>query len=113
MAHSRRVLHASLGVHLQDSESLATAMALPGAVGLRLERLVELARPARATQSEVIGMLIADAELDADKLEQQVIAYRRKTVGDVVRDSGMNAIIDPELETVSIPRRRPGRPHGR
>jgi hypothetical protein len=86
-------------------------MSLPLAVHHRLDVLTDLATDASATRSEMIGMLIATAELEAGELEQRILAYRKMTVGDVVpatpdgpHDQGDNDNV------VTLPLPRPGRP---
>jgi hypothetical protein len=90
---------------LQDSPAQATSMSLPLAVHRRLDVIAELADNVRPTRAEIIGMLIAETELDAAGLEQRLLDYRRKTVREVVPDATDNVI---EIEA-----RRPGRPRRR
>jgi hypothetical protein len=86
-------------------------MSLPLAVHQRLSLLVVAAEDVAPTRAEIIGMLIANAELDPDKLERSLIAYRRKTVADVLptpkRGSGRGSA---ESDVVQIETPRPGRP---
>jgi hypothetical protein len=84
-------------------------MSLPLAIHERLTRLTELATAAAPSRAEIIGMLIAGAKLDADELERALVAYRKKTVGDVLpeptSEDGPTA-----GRVVQIATRRPGRP---
>lgn len=83
-------------------------MALPLAVHYRLDLLAEAAEDAGATRAEIVGMLIASADLNTDELELGVLRYRKLKVGDVIPQE------QPELaeadNVISIARRGPGRP---
>jgi len=88
---------------LRDSVRRATSMSLPLAVHRKLDLLAEEATDVSATRAEIIAMLIAEAEVDAASLEQRIVAYRKKKVGDVLPGPGQ----DPN---VVVPLRPPGRP---
>lgn len=88
-------------------------MTLPLAVHHRLDLLTEAAEDVEATRAEIIGMLIARAELDPEELELAILRYRKLTVGDVVPDEAPD--VQPEKpdafdNVVSIKTRGPGRP---
>jgi hypothetical protein len=105
--HSTVTLH--LDELLRDSKRQATSMSLPLAVHHRLDVLAELAVAASATRGEIIGMLISEADLDTTQLEQCVVAYRKKTVGEVVPPKPGNAQ-EGDDNVVRLPVRHPGRP---
>jgi hypothetical protein len=92
---------------LRDSRRQATSMSLPLAVHHRLDLLADLAVDVNASRAEIIAMLISEADLDVPTLERLVLAYRKKTVGDVVPARAG----DGEAENViSLAPRQPGRP---
>lgn len=80
-------------------------MSLPLAVHHRLDRLAALAKDVNASRYEIVGMLIADAALDALELEHRILAYRKMAVADVVEEP----VGDGE-NVVKFERRGPGRP---
>lgn len=94
---------------LRDSERQGTSMSLPLAVYHRLDLLTEAAQGAAATRAELMGMLIADAPLDAEELEQAVLRYRKMTVGELIPDE-QSASEESLGNVVSIQPRKPGRP---
>lgn len=86
-------------------------MSLPLAVYHRLDLLTDAAVAVAATRAELIGMLIADAELEPEALERSVVAYRKMTVGDVIPDEVEGGAEGPaDDNVVAIRPRRPGRP---
>lgn len=87
-------------------------MMLPLAIHHRLDVLAEAAQAAQATRSEIIGMLIATAELDSEVLERSIMTYRKITVGDVVQDQ-LVADAEPGENVIHFERRGPGRPSRR
>lgn len=84
---------------------------MPLAIYHRLNLLADCAAGANASRAEIIGMLVANADLEPAKLDRDLIAYRYKTVGDVVPDSeqhdGRSRAVG---KVVSIQPRSPGRP---
>lgn len=103
----------SLDERLIDSQRRATSMSLPAAVLRRLDLLAELAKAANASRAEIIGMLIAEAGLDK-QLAHRILAYREKTVGEVIPEQQEPS--NPgsgDEKVVTFPMRPPGRPsHG-
>lgn len=82
-------------------------MTLPLAVHRKLELLADLAQDVGASRADVIGTLIAEAELGED-LEARILAYRKLRVGDVL---GPDEPSDAVAENVfSIETHGPGRP---
>jgi hypothetical protein len=79
-------------------------MSLPLAIHHRLDLLADSAEDVAATRAEIIGMLIASASLDPDKLESDILRYRKLTAADVVPSEADGSNV------VSIERRGPGRP---
>ncbi|MGN6201181.1 MAG: hypothetical protein ACTHNY_02095 [Solirubrobacterales bacterium] len=104
MAGQRPLVRLQLEELLKQSERRATSMLLPVAIHHRLDLLAEAAEDVAATRAEIVGMLIADASLDADRLEQAILRYRKLAVGDVIPDEGDGHNV------ISIRRRGPGRP---
>lgn len=111
MAEPSETVRLSPAERLRDSEFQATSMSLPLAVHQRLTLLATAAEDVAPTRAEIVGMLIAKAELDADELESSLMAYRRKTVRDVLpsptQGQGRG---DRETDVVQIAKPRPGRP---
>jgi hypothetical protein len=99
---------------LRDSERQGTSMSLPLAIYHRLDLLTEAAAASAAHRAELIGMLIANAPLDPEWLEQRLLEYRKATVGDVIPDEGAStrpaAPDDGPDNVVAIEPRSPGRP---
>lgn len=91
---------------LRDSKRQATSMSLPFAVHHRLDVLAENAAAVKATRAEIIGMLISEAELDATRLERDIVAYRKRKVRDVVVATPAEA----RSNVIELPVRQPGRP---
>jgi hypothetical protein len=99
---------------LRESRRQSTSMSIPLAVHHRLDVLADLAAVVNTSRAEIMGMLIAEAEPDAEHLEERIIAYRRKTVGDVVpRQAGDLADTNEADNVVALPLRQPGRPSSR
>jgi hypothetical protein len=69
---------------VSESEGKATSMSLPHALHHRLDRLAELAKPARTSRGEIIAMLIADAPEDRKTLVQMLLDYRDLTIEEVL-----------------------------
>lgn len=115
MRRPRRILQIPLDEPLRDSPQFPTTLALPAAILHRLEELSSLAAATRATQSDLIGMLVAEADLDPDELERQIIEYRKKKVADIFNpDAGtLQVEVDHDLNIVKVPLRPPGRPSRR
>jgi hypothetical protein len=97
-------------LHFQDSildcPSRGTSMNLPVAALRRLDAMAGLARFVRPTRNEMLAALIATAEMDPEWLEEQVNAYRRMTIGDVLPARDRAA----DHDDVVVPIRKPGRP---
>jgi hypothetical protein len=91
---------------LEDSPRQTTSMSLPLAVHHRLDVIAERAARTRPTRAEIIGMLIAEAELDPRELERRIMDYRALTVGQVVPE-------EPADNVYELTPRVPGRPRGR
>ncbi len=99
---------------LRDSERQGTSLSMPLAIYHRLNLLSDLAAGAKASRAEIVGMLIATAKLDPAQLEQDLVAYRHATVGDVVPvDEELHESSPHGGNVVSIERRAPGRPAAR
>jgi hypothetical protein len=96
----------SLDELLRDSKRQATSMSLPFAVHHRLDVLAGHAAAVKATRAEIIGMLIAEADLDAGRLERDIVAYRKRKVRDVV----VTKPADAHSNVIELPVRQPGRP---
>lgn len=111
MAEPSETVRLSPAERLRDSALQATSMSLPLAVHQRLTLLVTAAEDVAPTRAEIVGMLIAKAELDPDELESSLMAYRRKTVRDVLpsprQSDGRGS---QETDVVQITKPRPGRP---
>jgi hypothetical protein len=84
MAKKPETVELDLDQRLRDSKPQPTSVLLPMAIHLRLDALAESAEDSAATRKEIIGMLIADASLDPETLDEKVLAYRKLTNGDVV-----------------------------
>lgn len=85
-------------------------MTLPLAVHHRLDLLADLAADVNASRAELIAMLISEAALDGPALEQRVLGYRKKTVGDVVPQQAVTPGEDDSENVIELPLRAPGRP---
>ena len=89
-------------------------MSLPLAVLHRLDLLAEAAADASATRAEIIGMLISEAAVDSDELETRILAYRKKSVRQVIAPKPEDRQIKvADLNVVDLPVRTPGRPRKR
>lgn len=115
MRRPKRILQIPLDERLRDSPQFQTTLALPAAILHRLEELSSLAVATRATQSDLIGMLVAQADMNPDELEHHILEYRKKKVGDIFNpDAGTSqADVDLDLNIVKVPLRPPGRPSRR
>lgn len=102
----------SLDERLQESARQATSMTMPLAIHRRLDLLAEAAKDVAGTRSEIIGMLIAEAELDPEGLERRVIVYRKMRVRDALRD-GVGGRVESSDNIIYFDRRGPGRPSRR
>lgn len=85
-------------------------MSLPMAISYKLDALAELAKAASATRAEVISMLIDQASEEVEDLERGILAYRKKSVRDVLPASGQPA---DDRNVVELPLRTAGRPSRR
>jgi hypothetical protein len=110
MSENPGIVRLAAGELVRKSEKRATSMSLPVVVHHRLDALAELAEPLGASRAEIIGMLISTTDFDAERLEADIVAYRRMTVGRLLPpDTG--APTSPEDDkVVELPMRRPGRP---
>jgi hypothetical protein len=106
-----RTVTLNLDESLDESPRQATSMALPLAVSHKLDVLAELAKAMNATRAEIISMLIVDAPEEAEALEQAILAYRKKSVRDVVPVRPGQPAEDENV--VELPLRSPGRPSRR
>jgi hypothetical protein len=97
----KRKITANVRGSLEGTERQVTSMALPVPIHFRLDELVRHAAAAKATRADIVAMLIAEAELDPDALEQRLLRYRKLTVGDVVSS--------PDTDDVVFPIYGPGR----
>lgn len=109
MARERELIHLRPEERLRESPRQATSLALPLAVHRRLDLLAEAAAAVDASRSEIIGMLLAEADLEPESLERQIIAYRKMKVGDALPPSegGHEAV---PANVISFEKRPPGRP---
>lgn len=109
----REVVVLSSGERLRKSKRQPTSMALPLAVHHRLDLLAESAADVGATRADLIGMLIAEAELNPEALERAILRYRKLTVGDVIPaepDTTRKPVGQvTEDNVISIERPAPGR----
>lgn len=71
---------------IRETKAPATSVQLPLAVHRRLDVLAQLADNVAASRKEIIGMLIADADLDRETLQGKIVAYRGKTNAQVIPD---------------------------
>lgn len=88
-------------------------MSLPVAISHRLDVLVEAAEDVNTTRAEIIGLLIAEADLDPEELERRILRYRKMTVGDVIPNLSEKLVETQALgegNLIAFERRRPGRP---
>jgi hypothetical protein len=102
-----------LGELLRDSRRQATSMSLPLAVHHRLDVLAERGAPAGATRADIIGMLIAQADLDQDSVVNGVVAYRKMTVREAVPDISPQSAVGNTgdgADVIELALRHPGRP---
>lgn len=97
-------LRLRLNERLRESERQGTSMSLPVAILHRLDRLAESAKDVDATRAEIIGLLIADAEI-GDELESAVLRYRKLQVGEVVPQDERG-----DSNVISLKKRTAGRP---
>jgi hypothetical protein len=95
---------------LRESKRQTTSMSLPLPVHHRLDLLAELAVAVSATRAEIIGMLISEADLDGVQLEQRIVTYRKKTVGQVVPPKPGESRNGDDGNVVTLPVRHAGRP---
>lgn len=107
MTKKRKTVELNLNERLRDSRTQATSMTLPLAVHHKLELLAELAKDINASRADVIGALIAEADLD-DALEARILAYRKLTVRDVLKPDELDRELGDNV--ISIETRGPGRP---
>ena len=70
-------------------------------VPVRERHRLQTARGARTTRAEMIAALIAESSLDPDVLEEMVLRYRKRTVGDVTGST--------DADNVTVLRHGPGR----
>ncbi|HEY5816335.1 MAG TPA: hypothetical protein VIS95_08340 [Solirubrobacterales bacterium] len=85
-------------------------MTLPLAIHHRLDLLAQATEDVGASRAEIVGMLIANAELDAERLEPLIIDYRKMRVRNVVPSTPAVADEQAGTNVVTLQRRRPGRP---
>ena len=96
---------------LRESRRQATSMSLPVAVHHRLDVITRAAGPMNPSRAEIIGMLIAEAEVDADSLERRILDYRKKRVGDVLPEVQPAETTRSDDDNVrELPVRSAGRP---
>jgi hypothetical protein len=96
------------GDRMFESATRATSMVLPVAVHRRLDELADLTGAIKSSRAELVAMLVANAELDADALEAAVLAYRKMTVAQVLPPPGGGETVTEG--DVVVPMRGPGRP---
>lgn len=108
MPKKKKSVELLLDEKLRDSERQATSISLPLAIHYRLDLLAELADDTAASRAEIVGMLIAEAELDQEVIERQVMRYRKLKVRDALPPQA--AGVQPLDNVVSITKRGPGRP---
>jgi hypothetical protein len=106
MSRARKNIKLQLGERLRESEKAATSMLLPVAVTHRLDLLAEAAKDSDATRAEIIGMLIAEADLDPEQLELAILRYRKLKIADVLAPDETKA----GENVISLRPRGPGRP---
>ena len=110
MSTQNQMVTLRLDEALRDSKRQATSMSLPLAVHHRLDVIAQHAAAVNASRAELIGMFIAEAALDADRLEQGILAYRKMAVGDVVPEPPQESAEPAGDNVVSIAVRTAGRP---
>jgi hypothetical protein len=116
MSKKQETVTLTLDELLRDSKRQATSMSLPLAVHHRLDILAERGVPAGATRADIIGMLIAQADLSADLVIDGLVAYRQMTVRQVVPDAPRQAVEGDAVEgadVIVLPVRHAGRPPNR
>jgi len=107
MAKKSKTIELKAHERLRESRTQATSMTLPLAVHRKLEMLADLAQDVGASRADIIGTLIAEAEL-SESLEGRILAYKKLTVGDVL---GPDEPGDRAADNViSIEKHGPGRP---
>jgi len=107
MANERESIRFLPNQPLRDAQRQATSMSLPLPVLGRLALIADLAADVSATRAEIVGMLIANADLEVEQLEREIVDYRKKTVGAVLPPVGDHEI-DGNVIQMAAPRR--GRP---
>lgn len=97
---------------LRDSRRQATSLALPLVIHHRLDVLAEQASALSASRADVIGALIAAAEIDPDAIENLVLAYKKQTVGEAMPRPPQVDHEPPDHhdDDVVVPIRKAGRP---
>jgi len=95
---------------LRDSKRQPTSMSLPAAVHHRLDVMTRAAGLVNPSRAEIIGMLIAETEVDAEALERRILNYRKKRVGDVVPDAQPEEAARSNDNVRELPVRGAGRP---
>jgi hypothetical protein len=115
MAKPPVTIRLALDERLRESRRQGTSLSLPLAVHYRLDLLADLATDVKASRAEIIGMLIAAADLDdPGTLERGIVAYRKMLVGDVVPKRLGEARDEADDDNVvALPVRQPGRPSNR
>lgn len=113
MAERPEPVTVQLDERVRDSRRRATSLMLPLAVHHRLDLLAELAADVNASRAELIAMLISEADLDGPTLERLVLAYRKKTVGDVVPPQAGASGEEQAENVVELQPRPVGRPPAR
>lgn len=108
MPKKRKQVELFLDEKLRDSEKRPTSMSMPLALHHRLDVMADLADGASATRAELVGMLIAEAELESEKLERGILRYRKLKVRDVLPEEETNA--QSTGNVISFAKRGPGRP---
>lgn len=88
---------------LEDFDAVGCQVSWVRPVSRRLDQLVERARAARTTRSELSAALMSAQDYTEDELVELVIAYRRKLARDVVLD------VEQRATVIELPRHGPGR----
>lgn len=114
MAKKPEIVSLPRDARARDAGRQSTSMSLPLAIYRRLDMLAEAAEGVEASRADIVAMLIAFADLDGDRLERQIIDYRKLTVGQVLPDGPDepderdDEVAEPNV--ISFAKRKPGRP---
>jgi hypothetical protein len=111
MTKRPKTVSVSLDDPLHDAPRQPTSLSLPVPVHHRLDVAADKLHTMGASRTDIIGMLVAELDLEDERLVQRWVEYRSKRVRDVLPsppvDEGPASQGD---NVVDLPVRRPGRP---